>query len=71
MELTEEQYQEIERLPPKRRGHVKIDNRTPPNEPVYRRENGCKRRSLPQRLGNRRVIWIEAAGGTRRVGTGV
>jgi hypothetical protein len=28
MELTEEQYQEIEGLPPKRRGHVKIDNRT-------------------------------------------
>jgi hypothetical protein len=27
MELTEEQYQEIKGLPPKHRGHVRIDNR--------------------------------------------
>ncbi|MDR2783898.1 MAG: hypothetical protein LBB48_08700 [Treponema sp.] len=71
MEVTEEQYQEIKGLPPKRRRHVRIDNRTPFNALIYRCEHGCKRRSLPQRFGNRRVIWIEAAGGTRRVGTGV
>ncbi|MDR2782801.1 MAG: hypothetical protein LBB48_02980 [Treponema sp.] len=45
MELTEEQYQEIEGLPPKRRGHVKIDNRTLLNALIYRCENGCKRRT--------------------------
>jgi hypothetical protein len=71
MELTEEHYQEIKGLPPKRRGQVKIDARTPLNAPIYRCENGCNRRSLPQRFGNRHVIQIETAGGTRGVGTGV
>ncbi|MDR2782665.1 MAG: hypothetical protein LBB48_02285 [Treponema sp.] len=71
MELTEEQYQEIKGLPPKRRGHVRIGNKTPLNALIYRCEHGCKRRSSLQRFGNRRVIWIEAGGGTRSIGTGV
>ncbi|MDR2784105.1 MAG: transposase [Treponema sp.] len=37
---------------------VRIDNRTPLSALIYRCENGCKRRSLPQRFGNRHVIYV-------------
>jgi hypothetical protein len=43
MELTEERYQEIKGLLPKRRGHIKIENRTPLNARIYRGESGCIR----------------------------
>ncbi|MDR2792626.1 MAG: hypothetical protein LBB61_03030 [Treponema sp.] len=58
MERTEEQYQKREGLPPKRRGSVKIDNRTLLNALIYRCEHGGKRRSLPQRYGNRHVLYV-------------
>ncbi|MDR2792458.1 MAG: transposase, partial [Treponema sp.] len=58
MELTEEHYQEIKGLLPKQRGHVKIDTRTLLNALIYRCENGCKWRSLPQRFGNWHVIYV-------------
>jgi transposase len=58
MEINEEQYRKIQDLLPKQRGHVKIANLTVLNVPVYRCENGCKWRALPERFGHRHVIYM-------------
>jgi hypothetical protein len=50
MELTEKQYERIAGLPPVQRGNVKIGNHTLLNAQIYRCENGCKRRVLPERF---------------------
>ena len=41
MEITQEQYERIERYLPKQRGNVKIDNRQFLNAILYVAENGC------------------------------
>ena len=42
MELTQEQYERIEKYLPKQRGNVKIDNLQFFNAILYVAENGCK-----------------------------
>jgi transposase len=58
MEINEEQYRKIQDLLPQQRGHVKIANLTVLNALVYRCENGCKWRALPEKFGHRHVIYM-------------
>jgi transposase len=58
MELTEKQYRKIAGLLPKQRGNVKISNRTFLNALIYRCENGCKWRALPEKFGNWHTIYM-------------
>jgi transposase len=58
MELTEKQYQRIAALLPVQRGNVKIQNRTLLNALIYRCENGCKWRSLPETFGHWHTIYV-------------
>jgi transposase len=58
MEISEEQYRKIQNLLPKQRGGVKIENLTVLNALVYRCENGCKWRALPEKFGHRHVIYM-------------
>jgi transposase len=57
MEISEEQYRKIQDLLPKQRGRLKIENLTLLNALVYRCENGCKWRALPEKFG--RLIGME------------
>ena len=58
MELNEQQYQRIAALLPVQRGNVKIENRTLLNALIYRTENGCKWRALPESFGNWHGIYV-------------
>ena len=58
MELSEKQYQRIAELLPVQRGNVKIENRTLLNALIYRCENGCKWRALPESFGNWHSIYV-------------
>ena len=58
MELNEKQYQRIAELLPVQRGNVKIENRTLLNALIYRCENGCKWRALPESFGNWHSIYM-------------
>ena len=58
MNLKENQYQQIEKLLPKQRGNVKIDNRSLLAALIYRCENGCSWRALPQHFGPWHVIYV-------------
>ena len=58
MELSEKQYQRIAALLPVQRGNVKIENRTLLNALIYRCENGCKWRALPESFGNWHSIYV-------------
>jgi transposase len=57
MNLKEKQYQEIAKLLPKQRGNVKINNRLLLAALIYRCENGCSWRALPQSFGSWHVIY--------------
>jgi transposase len=48
MKLKENQYRRIEKLLPKQRRNVKIDNRVFLGAIVYRCKNGCSWRDLPK-----------------------
>ena len=57
MQITQEQYQKIEKHLPRQRGNVKIDNRQFLNALLYVAENGCKWRALPK-YGNWHTIYV-------------
>jgi transposase len=58
MELNEKQYERIAGLLPIQRGNVKVVNRTLLNAVIYRAENGCKWRALPQTFGKWHSIYV-------------
>jgi transposase len=58
MNLTERQYRQIEKLMPVQRGNVKINNRRLIAALIYRCENGCSWRALPQSFGPWHVIYV-------------
>lgn len=58
MQITQEQYQRIEKYLPKQRGNVRIDNRQFLNALLYVVENGCKWRALPKEYGNWHTIYV-------------
>ena len=58
MILKENQYRRIEKLLPKQRGNVKINNRDMFNALIYRCKNGCSWRDLPKEFGHWHVIYM-------------
>jgi len=58
MKLKEVQYQQIEKLLPRQRGNVKINNRQLLAALIYRCQSGCSWRSLPQSFGSWHVIYV-------------
>ena len=58
MKLKENQYRQIEKLLPRQRGNVKVENRNLLNALVYRCENGCSWRGLPQSFGPWHTIYV-------------
>jgi transposase len=58
MKLKENQYLRIEKLLPRQRGNVRIDNRTLLAALIYRLENGCSWRSLPPSYGHWHIIYM-------------
>jgi transposase len=58
MKLKENQYRQIEKLLPRQRGNVKIENRNLLAALIYRCENGCSWRALPQSYGPWHVIYV-------------
>jgi transposase len=57
MEITEEQYRQIERCLPKQRGNVSHTNLRVINAILYVAEHGCKWRGLPKRFGNWHTVY--------------
>ena len=57
MEITEEQYQQIEGCLPLQRGNVNVSNLQVINAILFVAEQGCKWRALPQRFGNWHTIY--------------
>ena len=57
MEITEDQYRQIEAHLPRQRGNVSIPNLNVLNAILYVAENGCKWRGLPKRFGNWHTIY--------------
>jgi transposase len=58
MILKENEYRRIEKLLPRQRGNVKIENRVMLNALIYRCKNGCTWRDLPKEFGNWHVIYM-------------
>jgi transposase len=58
MELTGKQYRRIAGLLPVQRGNVTIENRVLLNALIYRRENGCTWRTLPERFGDWHAVYV-------------
>jgi transposase len=58
MNLKENQYRQLEKLLPVQRGNVKIDNRRLLAALIYRCENGCSWRALPESFGYWHVIYV-------------
>jgi len=57
MELTQEQYEQIQDALPIQRGNVSLSNRDVLNAILYVAEHGCKWRGLPKRFGNWHTIY--------------
>ena len=57
MELTHEQYEQIQDSLPIQRGNVSLSNRDVLNAILYVAEHGCKWRGLPKRFGNWHTIY--------------
>jgi transposase len=57
MEITEEQYRQIEGCLPRQRGNVSLSNLVVINAMLYVAEQGCKWRGLPRRFGNWHTIY--------------
>lgn len=57
MEITENQYQQIEHCMPRQRGNVSHSNLQILNAILYVTEHGCKWRGLPKRFGNWHTIY--------------
>ena len=58
MEITEEQYRQIEHCLPKQRGNVSHTNLRVVNANLYVAEHGCKWRGLPKRFGNWHTVYM-------------
>lgn len=58
MELTQEQFDKVEKYLPKQRGNVKINNLQFLNAILYVAEKGCKWRALPKEYGNWHTIYM-------------
>ena len=58
MEITEEQYRQIEHCLPKQRGNVSHTNLRVINAILYVAEHGCKWRGLPKRFGNWHTVYM-------------
>jgi transposase len=57
MQLTAEQFEQIERFLPRQRGNVRLANRQVLNAILHVAANGCKWRALPERYGNWHTIY--------------
>ena len=57
MELTQEQYEQIQDALPIQRGNVSLSNRDVLNAILSVAEHGCKWRGLPKRFGNWHTIY--------------
>ena len=57
MELTANQYKQIESCLPRQRGNVSLTNLQVLNAILYVAEHGCKWRGLPKRFGNWHTIY--------------
>lgn len=57
MELSADQYAQIESCLPLQRGNVSLSNLQLLNAILYVAENGCKWRALPKRFGNWHTIY--------------
>ena len=57
MEITLEQYKQIEGYFPRQRGNVKNENLQVLNAVLYVAEHGCKWRGLPKRFGRWHTIY--------------
>ena len=58
MEITQEQYEKIEKYLPRQRGNVSITNLQLINAILYVTENGCKWRALPAIYGKWHTIYV-------------
>jgi transposase len=58
MNLNENQFRRIEKLLPIQRGNVKIENHRLLAALIYRCENGCSWRALPQSFGPWHAIYV-------------
>ena len=58
MEITKEQYEQIEKYLPRQRGNVSMSNLQLINAILYITENGCKWRALPEKYGNWHTIYV-------------
>ena len=57
MQLTSEQFQQIEGWLPRQRGNVSLDNLQVLNAILHVAANGCKWRALPQQYGNWHTVY--------------
>src|SRR6202167_3589048 len=57
MEISTEQFAQIESYLPRQRGNVSHENLNVINAILYVAENGCKWRALPERVGNWHTIY--------------
>ncbi len=57
MEITQAQFEQIERCLPTQSGNVSLSNLTVLNAVLYVAEHGCKWRGLPKRFGNWHTIY--------------
>jgi transposase len=57
MEITEEQYRQIESRLPRQRGNVSVRNLQVINAMLHVAEQGCKWRALPLKFGNWHTIY--------------
>lgn len=57
MQLTSEQFKQIEGLLPRQRGNVSISSLQVLNAILYVATNGCKWRALPERYGNWHTVY--------------
>ena len=58
IEITQEQYDRIEKYLPRQRGNVSMTNLQLINAILYVTENGCKWRALPKSYGNWHTIYV-------------
>ena len=58
MQITQEQYEKIEKYLPVQRGNVSMTNLQLINAILYVTENGCKWRALPKSYGNWHTIYV-------------
>jgi transposase len=57
VEITADQFAQIEDCLPRQRGNVSLSNLQVLNAVLYVAENGCKWRGLPKRFGNWHTVY--------------